>query len=196
MDQYLWSLVIFAVSMVASPGPANMILLVAGTRFGLRRSLPFVFGIIVSKQFIIWPIGLGILVFFEYHPETVGVIKGLSFLYIFWLAWKLSNFKISHRSPFINAPKFLHGLLVHPTNPKAWAMVSVSFTSYTDSSQNTLTTTFLVAIIFIIVQLVFHILWCFSGDRLKQRLEGTKSEIWFMRFLSLLMLASLLLLLL
>ena len=191
MDQYFLSLVFFAISMVASPGPANMILLVAGSKFGLRKSIPFVAGIIISKQFIIWPIGFGLLTFFEYFPNFLIFIKAVSCLYIIWLAWKLANFKIKANSELVRAPSFFYGLPVHPTNPKAWAMVSVSFTSYTDVSQSTFYSTLLVAIVFFLVQLVFHNLWCYFGHQLKIKFQGTKFEVWMMRFLSLLMLASL-----
>ena len=75
-------------------------------------------------------------------------------------------------------------------------MVSVSFTSYTNVDQGQLTSTLTVAIVFIIVQLVFHNLWCYFGGQLKERFQGTKFEIWLMRFLSILMLGSLFLLLL
>ncbi|MDG2355076.1 MAG: LysE family transporter [Paracoccaceae bacterium] len=191
MDYYFVSLIFFASSMVASPGPANMILLVAGSQYGLRKSLPFVLGIITSKQFIIWPIGFGILTFFDHFPTFVVFIKGFSCIYIIWLAWKLSNFKIVNKSISLKAPSFFHGLPVHPTNPKAWAMVSVSFANYTDLSQSSFSITLMVALVFIIVQLVFHILWCYFGYQLKQRVQGTTSEIWLMRTLSILMLASL-----
>jgi threonine/homoserine/homoserine lactone efflux protein len=63
-DNYTLGLLLFAISMVATPGPANMILLSAGSQFGFKKSVPFVIGIILSKQIIIWPIGLGILTFF------------------------------------------------------------------------------------------------------------------------------------
>ncbi len=191
MDQYFLSLVFFAISMVASPGPANMILLVAGSKFGLAKSVPFVIGIILSKQFIIWPIGFGLLTFFEYFPNFLTFIKGISSLYIIWLAWKLANFKIKANSELVTAPSFFYGLAVHPTNPKAWAMVSVSFTSYTDISQSTFYSTLLVAVVFFLVQLVFHNLWCYFGHQIKIRFQGTKFEVWIMRFLSLLMLGSL-----
>ena len=73
-------------------------------------------------------------------------------------------------------------------------MVSVSFTSYIDISQNALNSTLLVAIVFILVQLVFHNMWCYFGHQLKIKFHGTKFEVWMMRFLSLLMLGSLTLL--
>ena len=40
-------LIIFAVAQIGTPGPANMVLLATGAGYGLRRTLPFVAGVIV-----------------------------------------------------------------------------------------------------------------------------------------------------
>ncbi len=194
LDNYSIGLLLFAVSMVATPGPANMILLNAGSKFGFKKAIPFVFGIILSKQLIIWPIGFGILTFFELFPNFVYFIKFLSCTYIIWLAWKLSNFKIKDNKELEKPPSFFHGLPVHPTNPKAWAMVSVGFSNYTNPNESLLISTLILATIFIIIQFIFHNLWCFFGVQLKKIFQNTKYEIWLMRFLSLLMLGSLVLL--
>ena len=194
LDNYSIGLLLFAVSMVATPGPANMILLNAGSQFGFKKAIPFVFGIILSKQLIIWPIGFGILTFFELFPNFINFIKFLSCTYIIWLAWKLSNFKINDNKELEKPPSFFHGLPVHPTNPKAWAMVSVGFSNYTNPNESLLISTLILATIFIIIQFIFHNLWCFFGVQLKKIFQNTKYEIWLMRFLSLLMLGSLVLL--
>ena len=194
LDNYSIGLLLFAVSMVATPGPANMILLNAGSQFGFKKAIPFVFGIILSKQLIIWPIGFGILTFFELFPNFVNFIKFLSCTYIIWLAWKLSNFKINDNKELEKPPSFFHGLPVHPTNPKAWAMVSVGFSNYTNPNESLLISTLILATIFIIIQFIFHNLWCFFGVQLKKIFQNTKYENWLMRFLSLLMLGSLVLL--
>ena len=194
LDNYSIGLLLFAGSMVATPGPANMILLNAGSQFGFKKAIPFVFGIILSKQLIIWPIGFGILTFFELFPNFVNFIKFLSCTYIIWLAWKLSNFKINDNKELEKPPSFFHGLPVHPTNPKAWAMVSVGYSNYTNPNESLLISTLILATIFIIIQFIFHNLWCFFGVQLKKIFKNTKYEIWLMRFLSLLMLGSLVLL--
>ena len=194
LDNYSIGLLLFAVSMVATPGHANMIILNAGSQFGFKKAIPFVFGIILSKQLIIWPIGFGILTFFELFPNFVNFIKFLSCTYIIWLAWKLSNFKINDNKELEKPPSFFHGLPVHPTNPKAWAMVSVGFSNYTNPNESLLISTLILATIFIIIQFIFHNLWCFFGVQLKKIFQNTKYEIWLMRFLSLLMLGSLVLL--
>ena len=174
VDNYTLSLLLFSVSMVATPGPANIILLNAGSQFGFKQSLPFVFGIILSKQIIIWPIGLGILTFFDFFPNFINLIKIISCSYIIWLAWKLSKFKIKNGKSLVKAPSFFYGLPVHPTNPKAWAMVTVSFSNFTNPDDSLIISTLIVATIFIIVQFFFHNLWCFFGDQLKKKLQNTK----------------------
>ena len=40
LDNYSVGLLLFAVSMVATPGPANMILLNAGSKFGFKKVIP------------------------------------------------------------------------------------------------------------------------------------------------------------
>ena len=79
------SFALFALTQVSTPGPANMILLTTGARYGLRRALPFVFGVILGKQFIIWPIGFGIIGYVANVPSVFMILKVLSALYIIWL---------------------------------------------------------------------------------------------------------------
>ena len=58
MDYTLFFL--FAVFMVGTPGPANMLLMTSGANFGFWRSLPFVVGVTFGKLFINLLLGLGL----------------------------------------------------------------------------------------------------------------------------------------
>ncbi|HAB37461.1 MAG TPA: lysine transporter LysE, partial [Rhodobacteraceae bacterium] len=51
------SFAVFAASQVGTPGPANMALLTTGASYGFRAALPFVAGVVLGKQLIIWPVG-------------------------------------------------------------------------------------------------------------------------------------------
>lgn len=53
MSIALTSFVFFAVSVVGTPGPANMVLMAAGAKYGFRSALPFVLGVCLGKQIII-----------------------------------------------------------------------------------------------------------------------------------------------
>ena len=69
---------LFALSQVGTPGPANMVLMSTGARYGLRKALPFVFGVILGKQFIIWPLGFGLIGFVAQVPVLFATLKILS----------------------------------------------------------------------------------------------------------------------
>ena len=61
MSVMVTSFAIFAASQVGTPGPANMALLATGARYGFRRALPFVAGVALGKQLVIWPVGFGLM---------------------------------------------------------------------------------------------------------------------------------------
>ena len=71
----LLPMLIFFASQVGTPGPANMALMATGARFGLRPALPFVAGVAVGKQFIIWPIGFGLMGVLSAYPLVFTTLK-------------------------------------------------------------------------------------------------------------------------
>ncbi len=185
---------IFAAAMVGTPGPANMVLLSAGARFGLRRALPFVAGVVLGKQLIIWPIGFGLMELADRVPMAFIVLKWASVAYILWLAWRIAGSRISNIGQ-AKVPGFFAGLIAHPLNPKAWAMVTVGFTSFVAEGAPTFTATLAIALSLMSVQLVLHPLWTLGGQAIAARMAGQKSERYLMWVLAGLTVASVLLVL-
>ena len=179
------SFIPFAFSQVATPGPANMAMLATGARFGFRAALPFVAGVILGKQLIIWPIGYGIMEVASQIPLLFEILKFLSALYIIWLAWRVANMRLSSGEPSVDAPGFWSGLLVHPLNPKAWAMILVGFTNFVDSDTTTFYATLYIAASLLIIQIICHPIWTLFGDRIAKFIIGKKYERVFMWFLAL-----------
>jgi len=77
---------VFGASQVGTPGPANMALMATGARFGFRAALPFVAGVALGKQLIIWPIGFGLMELAKSAPWVFEALKWASVAYICWLA--------------------------------------------------------------------------------------------------------------
>ena len=179
------SFIPFAFSQVATPGPANMAMLATGARFGFRAALPFVAGVILGKQLIIWPIGYGIMEVASQIPLLFEILKFLSALYIIWLAWRVANMRLSSGEPSVDAPGFWSGLLVHPLNPKAWAMILVGFTNFVESDSPTFFATLYIAASLLIIQIICHPIWTLFGDRIAKFIIGKKYERVFMWFLAL-----------
>ena len=61
MSVALTSFIVFAASQIGTPGPANMALMATGARFGFRAAVPFVAGVALGKQLVIWPVGFGLM---------------------------------------------------------------------------------------------------------------------------------------
>lgn len=171
---------IFALAMVSTPGPANMILLTAGARFGLRPALPFVGGIILGKQLIIWPIGLGLMTLAASVPLLFTAMKWGSAGYILWLAWRIARARIAPGAIEDAPPGLASGLIVHPLNPKAWAMITAGFTNFVAAGTDPLSATLGIAGVFLAVQCLLHPLWCWGGERLATLVAGRPSERWIM----------------
>ena len=179
------SFIPFAFSQVATPGPANMAMMATGARFGFRAALPFVAGVILGKQLIIWPIGYGIMEVASQIPLLFEILKFLSALYIIWLAWRVANMRLSSGESSVDAPGFWSGLLVHPLNPKAWAMILVGFTNFVESNTTTFYATLYIAASLLIIQIICHPIWTLFGDRIAKFIIGKKYERVFMWFLAL-----------
>jgi len=131
MSVAVGSFLIFAASQVGTPGPANMALMATGAGFGLRSALPFVAGVVLGKQLIIWPIGFGLMALAAQFPLVFTTLKYISAAYIVWLAWRVAQMRLAAGQGGAGVPGFAAGLIVHPLNPKAWAMIFAGFTAFT-----------------------------------------------------------------
>ncbi len=183
---------VFAASQVGTPGPANMALLATGARFGLLGALPFLAGVVLGKQLIIWPVGFGLMELAESAPVVFAVLKYVSAAYIIWLAWKVANLRLGTRDPEATAPGFAAGLIVHPLNPKAWAMIVGSFTAFVGPGTSALTATATIAAVLLACQLIMHPLWTLGGQGIASTVAGTRAEPYLMWTLAALTVASVL----
>jgi threonine/homoserine/homoserine lactone efflux protein len=184
------SFLIFAASQVGTPGPANMVLLGTGARYGFRAALPFVAGVILGKQLIIWPVGFGLLQLADQAPIVFSVLKYASAAYICWLAWKIANLRLSRSESVGDVPGFWAGLIVHPLNPKAWAMIIAGFTGFVAVGTPSFNATFTIALCLLLCQAVLHPIWTFAGDRIAHVVEGRPVEKYLMWTLASLTVAS------
>ncbi|MEL7153645.1 MAG: LysE family transporter [Pseudomonadota bacterium] len=171
---------IFACAMVGTPGPANMVLLAAGARFGLRASLPFAAGVILGKQLIIWPIGFGLMALAASIPILFTILKWGSAAYILYLATRIAMAKIVPGQAGQAAPGFASGLIVHPMNPKAWAMITAGYTNFIPDGMGTFQATLTTALVFLAAQSMLQPLWCWGGERIAAIVSGKPAERWVM----------------
>ena len=186
------SFAIFAASQVGTPGPANMALLATGARYGFRAALPFVVGVALGKQLVIWPVGFGLMELAERAPWVFEALKYASAAYIIWLAWKVANMRLNAGGQTARVPGFAAGLIVHPLNPKAWAMIVGGFTAFVTPGTPTLEATATIAAVLLACQIILHPIWTLAGDGIARTVAGTAGEPYLMWSLAALTVASVL----
>ncbi len=180
----------FAASQVGTPGPGNMILLATGARFGLRRALPFVAGVVLGKQLIIWPLGLGLLAIQDDFPLVFNILKWISVAYILYLAYRVAGLRLAVRDAQDTPPGFLAGLVVHPLNPKAWGMITTGFTTFVSTGTHPLQATATIAMCLLGLQILLHPIWTLAGQTIAVGLAGKPGEKYLMWTLAALTVAS------
>jgi threonine/homoserine/homoserine lactone efflux protein len=183
---------VFAASMIGTPGPANMVVMASGARYGARASLPFLGGVILGKQLIIWPLGLGLLTTLDPEGPVFLALKWASVAYILWLAWQIAGTRIVAAEAGTSPPRFAQGLIVHPLNPKAWAMVIGGFTNFVHAGASALMATLSIALALIFVQTIIQPLWMLAGVQIAKFVTGTPREPMLMRAMAILMVGSVL----
>ena len=190
MISVILSFTLFALSQVGTPGPANMVLLSTGAKYGLKKAIPFVLGVIFGKQLIIWPIGFGLIGVISNMPIVFTFLKVISAAYILWLSYKIANLRLDIKDLSGTPPGFFAGLIVHPLNPKAWGMVITGYTSFISNEMSMLSAILTISIILLFTQIVLHPLWCWGGQRLALLVKGKTHERYLMWILASLTLIS------
>lgn len=186
MSVAVLSFTAFAFSQVGTPGPANMAMMATGARYGFRAALPFVGGVLLGKQLIIWPIGFGLMELAAQIPVVFLLLKYISATYIIWLAWRVANMRLSTDRSDIAVPGFIAGLWVHPLNPKAWAMIVTGFTNFVGPGTSIFAATATIAGCLFFTQLICHPIWTYFGDRIARVVAGKPAERYLMWVLAIL----------
>lgn len=180
MSVAIFPFIAFSASQVGTPGPANMVLLTTGARFGLRLAWPFVAGVALGKQLIIWPLGFGLMAIQDDFPSMFEALKWISVAYILWLAYRVAGMRLSVGDAGDTPPGFLAGLIVHPLNPKAWGMITTGFTTFVTSGTPPLQATVTIAMCLLGLQVLLHPVWTYAGQWIAARLAGTAGEKYLM----------------
>jgi len=168
-------LLAFVVLMVATPGPANLVVMIGGSKQGVRACAGFILGLVSGKILLNIVFGLGFGLVLANVPQIVTIFKFGGAGYMIWLALRSWNDRATnghHQETY----RFGHGLMVHPLNPKAWVMVTLAWSQFAPALAGFGGLGVQLALVtgtFAAVQLVFHTLWCAAGAVTSKALQGS-----------------------
>jgi threonine/homoserine/homoserine lactone efflux protein len=123
-------LLLISLAIMGSPGPATISIVAVGSAYGVRRSLPYLVGIIVGTTVVLVAVATGITAALLAVPAIVPVLIGISAAYILWLAYHVATAPpLSEQTAASDAPSLAGGALLGVANPKAWVAIAAVFAS-------------------------------------------------------------------
>ncbi|WP_434286391.1 LysE family translocator [Celeribacter sp. SCSIO 80788] len=192
MDMTLFlALLAFGFVTSVTPGPNNLMLLASGANFGIRRSLPHMFGIAFGFTLMVFIVGLGLAEAFDTFPVLRQVMLVVAVLYMLWLAWKIAHAAAPGEKEATGKPlSFLQAAAFQWVNPKAWIMAIGAQTNY--AQDTTWAAAGIVAFGFLLMNLPAISLWVWLGQEIRRFLTNPRRLVAFNWTMAALLVASLL----
>jgi threonine/homoserine/homoserine lactone efflux protein len=124
-------LVLTALAIMGSPGPATISLTAAGSAYGVDRALGYLIGIILGTWIVLVAVATGITASLLAIPVLRSVLLGASAAYLVWLAFHIATAPVpTEQSMHAGAaPTLRGGAVLGVANPKAWVAIGAVFAS-------------------------------------------------------------------
>lgn len=129
-------LLLAALPLMGSPGPATLSLASLGAAFGFRGSLFYLFGIITGTSLVLVIIATGATTLLTTSPLMLKLLQTVAGIYILYLAWKIATAPTSlHAKGDADSassllPSFWAGLGLAIANPKAFAAIGAVYSGH------------------------------------------------------------------
>jgi threonine/homoserine/homoserine lactone efflux protein len=182
-----------------TPGPNNLMLMLAGTRFGFVRTLPHLAGVSVGGALVICLTYAGLGALMLRYPRFVDALSVACAVYLMWLAGRLwmPSTAAGGKGPGRRGPvveprpmRFTEALLFQFVNPKVWTMGIAAASIAGRFPLPPAVTLGVVALVVVCVNSPCVALWAAFGRAMRRHLEHAGTRRWFDGAMALLIVAT------
>ncbi len=166
----LVSVAVFSFVTSVSPGPNNTFLLSSGANFGLKKSVPYLNGIMAGLTGMMIALGAGLGVIFTTLPAVYQVLKWVGFAYIVWLAFLIVKSTTKTETAEAQYIGFFKATTFQFVNPKAWVVVGSFMATFVPVGSGFGATAF-ICLVFLVFTYPGALLWAVAGQVLKDWLS-------------------------
>ncbi|AZV19909.1 LysE family translocator [Mesorhizobium sp. M7A.F.Ce.TU.012.03.2.1] len=160
----LLALVLAALVIMGSPGPATISVTAVGTAFGLRHSLGYAWGIILGTIAVLLVVATGVVAVLTATPKLAPLLAFASAAYILYLAFKIATAPpMAARGAEASCPTWLAGFLLAVANPKAYVAIAAVFAGASPKQGNTELGPWLKLMALALMIVAIHALWLVLG---------------------------------
>ena len=188
----LVSFSVFAFVTAITPGPNNLLLSVSGANFGLRRTLPHIYGVVSGFTFVVLIACLGLGWLLTHIPLLHQFLKVVGIIVITYLAFRIWNMGSFGDTSSDRPITFFEAFLFQWVNPNGMLVIITAISTYTNPNSG-LTETFVpIIVIFFLVAWLSALIWAYSGVFIGKFLSFGKRQMWFNRISSILLITAIL----
>ena len=190
MHPEILSMALFWIVAAYTPGPNNVIASYSGFNFGIKKTLPHIFGVALGFTFLIFLLTTGLVNVFKIFPIIQVSLKYLGSLFLVYLAYKIYFSKIDSEKKNENPVKFIETFLFQFLNPKGVLIGIIIVSTYVEHGENYLKYATQVILFAFLVSLSSITFWTFVGKYLRKFATNEKFIKYFNCVMSLLLILS------
>ena len=190
MHPEILSMALFWIVAAYTPGPNNVIASYSGFNFGIKKTLPHIFGVAFGFTFLIFLLTIGLVNVFKIFPIIQVSLKYLGSIFLVYLAYKIYFSKIDSGKKNENPVKFLETFLFQFLNPKGVLIGIIIVSTYVEHGENYLKYATQVILFAFLVSLSSITFWTFVGKYLRKFATNEKFIKYFNCVMSLLLILS------
>jgi threonine/homoserine/homoserine lactone efflux protein len=157
------SLLLAALAVMGSPGPATISIAAVGSTFGIVRALPYLVGLITGTTGVLIIVALGLSAALLALPALGPALTVASIAYVVYLAWKIASAPpLTARDPASTPPPLWGGVMLGIANPRAYVAIAAVFAANrvaADPATDAIGKTVVLAAMIVVI----HIVWLAAG---------------------------------
>ena len=173
-----------------TPGPNNVVASYSGFNFGIKKTIPHIFGVTFGFTSVVFALTIGLVNVFKLFPIIQTILKYLGSLFLIYLAYKISFSKPSDEKKNENPISFLDTFIFQFLNPKGVLIGIIIVSTYVEYGENYLNYATQVILFAFIVSLSSITFWTFVGKYLRKFATNEKFIKYFNYVMSVLLLLS------
>ena len=87
----LTALIMFVFVAAFTPGPNNLLASYSGFNFGIKKSLPLIYGVTFGFPLLFIVVNFGLAIIFEKFPNLQDILKILGSVFLIYMAYKIAT---------------------------------------------------------------------------------------------------------
>ena len=170
-----YSIFVFATS--GTPGPNNIMVATSGANFGIRATLPHVFGIRVGLLVMMVLVALGLGEMFKIYPSIHQIMRYIGIGFMLYLSYKIAITKRTNPDEVGKSKpmSFIYASLFQWVNPKAWITLISAIVTFIPADGDKLIIIVIMLVVHFIVGFPATLAWALFGREIGRFLKSDRA---------------------